>query len=313
MKCLLALILLNFTFSISAQVNQKFVALTIDDLPTVTDFDGDGAEREITRKIVGRIKSSKVPAIGFVNENQLFPDGKLDASEENLLRRWLAAKIDLGNHTYSHADINTIGLDAYEQDVLKGEIVTKKLLREYGKRMIYFRHPYLKTGADLPTKTGLENFLAAHHYTIAPVTIAVSDWVFAHAYDKARLSKNPPLAKKISQAYMPFVLQEFAYSENLSAKLFGRGIRQILLLHANSINAENLGKLILTLKSQGYQFISLTEALRDPAYSSKDSYVGENGMTWLERWAVTRGAEDLLGGEPSLPQFVSDAAGPDVD
>lgn len=309
-KIALILFLTIFSIAVHAQVQQKFVAITIDDLPTVTDLDGDQAERKITRKIVAHIKSFGIPAIGFVNENQLFPDdGNRDESEVNLLREWLAAGIDLGNHTYSHADINAIGLEAYEKDILKGELVTKALLRQYGKRMIYFRHPYLKTGADMETKINLENFLKAHNYTTAPVTIEASDWVFAHAYDKALLSKNQKLMKQISNAYVPFVLKEFEYSENLSSKLFGRQIKQILLLHANNINAENLGKLILALRNRGYKFVSVKNALTDPAYISKDNYTGQDGMPWLQRWAMTRSMP--IEGEPELPGFVRDEAGPE--
>lgn len=309
------IILLPILFSsltIFAQKPKKYIAVTIDDLPTVTDLDGDRAEREITRKIVGQIKSAGIPAIGFVNENQLFPDGKADDSEINLLREWLDAKIDLGNHTYSHADIDAMTLGEYEKDILKGEKITKKLLRQYGKKMIYFRHPYLKTGADLQTKIGLENFLKAHGYTVAPVTVEASDWVFAHAYDKALLSKNKRLMKKISDAYIPFVLEEFDYSEKQSDKLFGRNIKQTLLLHANNINAENLGKLIQALRNRGYKFVSLAETLRDPAYRTKDNYVGADGKTWLDRWALTLGVADSLDQEPAVPQFVRDEAGPET-
>lgn len=305
------LFLICLSCSVHAQAKRKFVALTIDDLPTVTDLDGDRAEREITRKIVDQIKYAGVPAIGFVNEIQLFPDGVRDESEVNLLREWLAAGIDLGNHTYSHADINQIGLDEYEKDVVKGETVLKELLPQYGKKLIYFRHPYLKTGADSATKNGLETFLKMRGYTVAPVTVEASDWVFAHAYDQAVLSKKMKLAREISDAYLPFVLREFDYAEKQSVKLFKRNIKQTLLLHANNINAENLGKLIQALRKRGYKFVSLTDALRDKAYQTKDNFVDADGVSWLERWAVTLHPIQSIENEPQVPEFVKDAAGPE--
>ncbi len=304
------IILLIFctVLAIDAQTAQKYVSVTIDDLPTVTDLDGDRPEREITRKIVGEIKRSGIPAIGFVNEIQLFPDGKRDASEVNLLRQWLDAGIDLGNHTYSHADINQIGLDAYEKDIIKGEKVTKELLKKYGKKMIYFRHPYLKTGQDEATKNGLKNFLDARGYTVAPITIVVSDWVFAHAYDQALLQKNAKLAGRISDSYVPFVLDEFGYAEKESDAMFQRQIKQTLLLHANNINAQSLGKMIAALQKRGYKFVSLGDALGDQAYRTKDEYIGADGADWFRRWALTLGAKPL-DGAPQIPAFVQKAAG----
>lgn len=309
-KTAAALFLAFCWIAANAQIKQKSVAITIDDLPAVTSINTGNAKREITRKIVSQIKKSGIPVIGFVNEGQLFTDGKRDEFKVNFLRQWLDAGIDLGNHTYSHADLSVMGLDEYEKDVVKGEIITKELLRQYKKKMIYFRHPYLKTGADMQTKNELDVFLKSRNYKIAPVTIAVSDWVFASAFDNAFLDKNEKLMKQISDAYIDFVLKEFEFSEKQSVKIFGYNIRHILLLHSNSINAENLGRLIRVLSERGYKFVSLENALRDPAYLTKDSYIGENGAAWLTRWAIARGKTDSFDTEPKLPEFITTAAQP---
>ena len=39
---------------------------------------------------------------------------------------------------------------------------------------------------------------------------------------------------------------------------------------------------------RGYGFVTLDEALVDPAYASEDTYTGRAGMSWLQRWAITR-------------------------
>lgn len=310
LSIILSSIFLSCSIAVHAQTGQKFVSLTIDDLPVVTSINTENAKNEITRKIVSQIKKENVPAIGFVNEGQLFTDGRRDEAKVDLLRQWLDAGIDLGNHAYSHPDLNAIGLDEYEKDVLKGEIITKELLRQYNKKMIYFRHPFLKTGADLQTKNALDNFLKAHNYKIAPVTIAVSDWVFASAFDNAYKDKNEKLMKQISAAYIDFVLKEFEFNEKQSVKIFGYNIKHVLLLHSNSVNAENLGKVIRALKKRGYKFVSLENALTDPAYQTEDKYVGENGTEWLSRWAITRGISNFYGSQPQLPEFVNAAANP---
>ena len=46
-----------------------------------------------------------------------------------------------------------------------------RLLEQKGRRLRYFRHPYLHAGRDTATKEALERFLVDHGYRIAPVTV----------------------------------------------------------------------------------------------------------------------------------------------
>ena len=296
-------------FAISLFAQRRFVAVTFDDLPVSTNREGETVEVEITTKILANIAKNRIPAIGFVNENQLFEDNVRDESKVDLLRQWLNAGLELGNHTFSHADLNKVTLDEYEKDILKGEIITKELLQSQGKQIRYFRHPYLSTGQDLPSKLGLNKFLNAKGYTITPVTIEASDWLFSDAYDKAFLKNDFALMKKIGAAYLQFSAKMIDYYTRQSVKIFNRNIKQILLVHANSINADYFDRVAEILKKRGYKFVSLKTALQDKIYRAPENYVGKEGISWIERWAITRGKEKILDDEPQVPKFVSEAAG----
>ena len=88
-----------------------------------------------------------------------------------------------------------------------------------------------------------------------------------------------------------------------------RPIPQILLIHANSINADFLGKLLSELKNRGYSFITLDEALKDNAYKSTDKYTGKGGISWLHRWALTQGKRgEFFKGEPEVPANIDELA-----
>jgi hypothetical protein len=64
------------------------------------------------------------------------------------------------------------------------------------------------------------------------------------------------------------------------------------------------------LAARGYRFVSLEEALRDPAYTSTDRFTGGAGISWLHRWALTRGGTSrVLPDEPRTPDWVLKAAG----
>ncbi len=309
MKFLILVLILFSALAIPAQKPQRFIAVTIDDLPVVAKDSNLQKRQEITRKLLGHLKKKKIPAIGFVNENKLYREEKLVAEEVDLLKAWLDAGLELGNHTFSHLSLHDNPLEKYQAEILKGEIVTKKLLADKNQKIKYFRHPFLWTGLSLEIKNELGKFLDQHGYTIAPVTIDNSDWIFARAYDNAIAKKDEKLKREIGAAYVPYLEAKTDYWERQSVKLFGREVKQILLLHANSINADYMGDIAEMLKKRNYKFVALEETLKDEAYKLPDTFVRRNGISWLHRWALAKGRENILPDEPKTPDFVLKAAG----
>lgn len=296
--------------SVNAQVaTKRYVAVTIDDLPVVSTKNDLKHRQEITKKILAHVKKAKMPAIGFVNESKLYRDGKLAKGEVDLLRQWVNAGLELGNHSYSHKSLNAIDLDVYTKDILDGEPVTKDLLKSKGMTMRYFRHPYLQTGMSMEVKAGLDKFLAENNYTIAPVTFDNADWIFARAYDNAYDKGDKELMKRIGEAYVPYMEAKVDYWERQSVKILGRELKQTLLIHANLINSDYLDDLAAMFKKRGYEFITLEEALKDEAYRLPDTFVKRGGISWLHRWALDKGKGMVLPDEPSPAQFVMDTAG----
>lgn len=303
----LPILILFLTFGLNAQ--ERFIAVTIDDLPVVAKNSDLQIRQEITGKLLAHITKAKVPAIGFVNEGKLYKDGKLIQAEVDLLKQWINAGLELGNHTYSHLSLHSNPLEKYTDEIIKGEIVTKKLLAEKGMQIRYFRHPYLNTGLDLRVKKDLDAFLSEHKYTIAPVTIDNGDWIFARAYDNAIEKNDRKLKRQIGNAYVPYLEAKTKYWEQQSLKLFDREIKQILLLHANSINADYFDDIAKMYKKRGYNFIALEEALKDEAYKLPDTFTRKAGISWLHRWALEKGRETIVKDEPGVPEFVMKAAG----
>jgi peptidoglycan/xylan/chitin deacetylase (PgdA/CDA1 family) len=296
-------------FTVSAQKTRRFVAVTIDDLPVVSTRRDLRTRQEITKNLLKHIKKAKVPAIGFVNENKLYTEGGRDEAQVDLLRAWLDANLELGNHTFSHVNIANVSLEKYKDEILRGEIITKELLAAKNKKMRYFRHPFLWTGLSLETKSELGKFLGEHGYTIAPVSIDNADWIFARAYDNAFDRGDQNLMKRVGAAYVPYLEAKTDYWERQSVRLFGREIRQILLLHANFINSDYFDDLARMYKKRGYEFVALEDALKDEAYRLPDNFIRRNGISWLHRWALDKGRENVLADEPKTPDFVLKAAG----
>lgn len=281
-----------------AQPPRREVAVTFDDLPSPQSYDV-ATLRDLTSKLLKTIASNQLPVIGFVNESKLYERDEVEARTA-ILKMWLDAGLELGNHTYSHLRLYTTPLAKFQDDVIRGETVTKKLLAERGMKLKYFRHPTLNTGPNLETKRAFEKFLAARSYTIAPVTIDNSEWIFADVYAKAKQRGDKATMKLVADAYVPYLEEMFQFYEKLSLDVLGYEVKQTLLLHANMLNADYFDDIVRMLKRRGYAFISLEQALTDKAYSLPDNYVGPVGISWLQRWAITKGQK--LRPEPGLPE-----------
>jgi len=290
-----------------SQPLQRAVAITFDDLPFVSGNRKYSELRELSAQLLRQINTDAVPAVGFVNESKLYVSCELDTQGVAILEDWLAMGLELGNHTYSHASLNQLPFANFTQDVIRGETVTKRLMAEHGRPLRYFRHPFLHVGKDTHTRAAFEEFLSDRGYTVAPVTINSGEWVFAAAYDKAALQGDEAVMRRVADAYVPYMEQVFKSAELQSFDLFGYEIKQVLLLHANALNAAHFADLVAMIKRRGYTFITLEAALQDRAYLSPNTYAGTEGLSWLDQWARTFGLRPRQKGE--VPLFVRQLAG----
>ncbi len=302
-------------FSLTTAGQSKKIAITIDDLPLNRIIHYDKKEYEdLTNRLVNQLVRQGAPVIGFVNEDKLYTDGSPDISKTGLLTKWLDAGFELGNHTYGHQSANRIPPEEFIENIKRGEIVTRKMMNQRGKTLRFFRHPFLHTGTSLETKNRIESFLKENGYTVAPVSVDNSEWIFAAAYEKVRLDKDAALMKFVGEEYIRYMKEKLLYWEEQAQSLFGRDISHILLIHANSLNADYYDELCDMMRSRNYIFISLEEALKDSAYETDDRFIKNNGISWIHRWAITAGKKrDFFGNEPTTPQSILDLAGIDSE
>jgi peptidoglycan/xylan/chitin deacetylase (PgdA/CDA1 family) len=286
--------------------SQHSVVITVDDLPGAlpgNDFAyGELKElQKINRGIPAALKAHHAWAIGFVNERKLQVAGERDGRAE-LLQMWLDAGLLLGNHNYAHDDFSNTPLQKYEDDLIRGEVVTEALLKPAGQTEKYYRHPYLNTGMTMEAKTAFDTFLKEREYAIAPVTIEDADYVFNDALAHAVENKDKKMAAKAKKEYLEYVDTVFDYAEKESAEMFGRQIPQIILVHDNALNLECMDALLTKLEKRGYKFVSLDAALADPAYATPDLYVG-TGILWMDRWKLALGMKLDLSKGPEPPSW----------
>jgi peptidoglycan/xylan/chitin deacetylase (PgdA/CDA1 family) len=281
------------------------VAITIDDGPVVGEMSDLTRFQRISAGLIGSLSAEKVPATIFVNERQLNVPGQRDARAA-VLEQWLDAGFDLANHTYSHPSLNKVPLSHFGDEIVKGEVIMRPLIERRGKKLEWFRYPFLHSGLNEDVHQGVVDFLAQRGYRVAPVTVDYADYTFAGAFRNQLAAGNTEFAEKIKEAYLNQVHAGFEYAEQTSIDVFGHEIPQILLIHCNELNSLTLRETIARLRTRGYQFVTLDEAMKDAAYERPDTFAGPGG-SWLSRTATVMGRKLTLQ-RPTVPDWITNTS-----
>jgi peptidoglycan/xylan/chitin deacetylase (PgdA/CDA1 family) len=295
--------------ALAAALAARMVALTFDDLPVAGAANPDSDPslttdeiRRINSAILSVLRAHRATAIGFVNERGVaeFADS---TERRRILAQWIAAGNDLGNHTYSHADLDGKSVEDFQREVENGEASIAPLMASAGKRLAYFRFPMNHTGETKAKHEAVARYLAERGYQVATCTIDNEDYEFERAY---RLMANDRASARMLRAdYLRYTAKEIDYYAALHRQVFGREIRQVMLLHVNRLNAEVLDQVLRLFEERGYRFITLAEAQADPAFRTPDTFVSRFGPMWGYRWAQLLGVRVDGSKEQEPPAWVT--------
>ena len=285
------------------------MVVTVDDLPVgPPNRHTLDQQRWITDRLVASLVERSVPAVGFVNQSKVEVGGQVDPARVALAERWLEAGLELGNHGHSHLDLHRVGVDAWFDDVDRGEAVLRPMMAARGLRLRYFRYPFLHTGRSVSEQRRTARGLVDRGYTVAPVTIDNGEWIYGDVYADAFNRGDEAMMDRLAPSYIDYMLDVVEFYEGQAGEIVGRPIPHVLLVHAYALNAAHLGALLDRLASDGWRWVTLEEALEDPVYRRPtDGYTGPGGITWLHRWAITAGVDpQVFSGEPEVPAWVRD-------
>jgi peptidoglycan/xylan/chitin deacetylase (PgdA/CDA1 family) len=301
MKRLLCFLSFFAVASFAFAASKREVAITVDDLPVAQSGAGAcrfGNLQILTLRLLEQFLRQKAPITAFVIAGNC-PD-LTDDDRRAVLKLWQDAGVELGSHTYSHLDLSTEDPAVYEADILKADQTLRPLLGGHALR--YFRYPFLHTGPTPEIKARVAKFVASQGYTNAPVTFDNSDWMFARVYAEGLSKGNMELMTHVKDEYVHYMETVVDFFEQRSLEVVGHEIPQILLMHANRLNVDLGADLLAMLKRRGYRFITLDQALKDPAYQLPENYAGTNGISWIHRWSMTKGMPDKS--EPQEPKWL---------
>lgn len=236
--------------SANSFANEHLVALTIDDLPFVGTNTSEKGNlgRTTTRfnKLVDTLVEKQVPATGFIIA------GSIAKGQWELLEYFKQQGFALGNHTYTHINLNQVGAERYIQDLDKAD----QKLTPIMTHPKYFRYPYLAEGRG-EDKSKVNDYLTNHQYVIAPVTIDSKDYRFNERLLKIHWRNRTDRLPALKREYLNYVDSQITKAE----KMHHGDKPEILLVHANLINSYAIGEVIDIFQKRGYRFITLDEAL----------------------------------------------------
>jgi lysophospholipase L1-like esterase len=239
------------------------IAVTFDDLPAHLPLPPGETAPSVVAAIARTLRQSGLQDVyGFVNAQRIEADPSLAES----LRAWRAAGLPLGNHGWTHANLNAVPLDDYTAEIARGEATLASLMGDRDWR--WYRYPYLAEGDDPGKRAAVRRYLADHHYRIAQVTMSFGDYLWNPPYARCAAAHDDAAIARLEASYLAAARESLEYSRALAHALYGRDIPYVLLMHVGAFDAHMLPRLIALYRDAGVRFVSLPEAERDPAYAA---------------------------------------------
>jgi peptidoglycan/xylan/chitin deacetylase (PgdA/CDA1 family) len=283
-RCLRVLLFAALAISSAAGQQRAEVAITVDDLPVHGDLPAGMTRAEIAKKMIEAFKAKSVPSVyGFVNAKNI--GGEQEKAD--VLATWVNSGFPLGNHTYSHIDLNTSTVQEFEDEISMNEAPLRTFMG--ARDWHWLRYPYLHEGDTLEKRRAIRKYLSDHGYKIAQVTLDFGDYAWNNPYARCVAKQDTQAIEWLKSSYLQTAKNDIALDRKLSVMLFGRDIKYVLLLHIGALDSIMLPDLLDLFKKEGFDFVSLEEAEKDPAYQSDPDAALLHGGTLLEQLTETKG------------------------
>jgi peptidoglycan/xylan/chitin deacetylase (PgdA/CDA1 family) len=175
----------------------------------------------------------------------------------------------------------------FEQEVARDEPILRQLAGATDWQ--WFRYPFLDEGKDAEQRKTARDVLARRGYKIAAVTMDFSDWAWTAPYARCSAANNQEAIARLEQMYLAAAREAIGYYRGLSHQLYARDIAYVILLHGSAFEARMLPRLIELYRQEGFRFVSLPEAERDPYYADQVQPGLRAQPQGLENKAIARG------------------------
>jgi peptidoglycan/xylan/chitin deacetylase (PgdA/CDA1 family) len=281
-----------FVFSlglIGICVAQK-LAITMDDLPLNGILPPGVTRTETARDVVAILKKRHVPPVyGFINAQRL--EGNPDGAEA--LKLWAAAE-PVGNHTYSHMDLEQNSAEAFEREIDENEPVLELLKLDSpggsaNDDWHWLRYPYLHEGDTVEKRRAVRAYLKTRGYQIAQVTLDWEDYMWNTAYTRCVEKNDAKSIEWLRTSYLSTASDFLDLGREQAKLIYGREINYVLLMHLGAFSSAILPDALDLLKKKGFKLVTLQEAESDSIYQGDPDVGLHDAGTLLDQWMQVKG------------------------
>ncbi len=269
------------------------VAFTFDDLPAHGPLPPGMARPAVVASILRTLQRERLPPVyGFVNGFRVarFP------YQIHIVQAWRAAGEPLGNHTWSHPELDKLSAADYEANILKNEALLQRV--DPKRNWHWFRYPFLEEGDTVAKREAVRTALAAHGYRIAEVSMDFQDYLWNEPYARCAARHDEAAIRTLHNTYLATADEYIGVYRELSHRLYGRDVPYVLLMHVGAFDARMLPELIALFRERGFTFTTLETAMADPVYAADPAVPSPGGTTFNELVAGERHVTVPDGQEP---------------
>ena len=273
---------LCFTALLSLPCQSQQMAITFDDLPAHGDLPPGATRLGIAQSVVATMNAHHLPPVyGFINGS-----ADEDPDTHAVFAAWRKGGHLLGNHTWSHPDINDVTAGAFTEDIARND----PLLLQYmpNADFHWFRYPFLHEGDTLDKRREVRDWLTDNGYKVAEVNMDFEDYLWNEPYARCVVKGDKASIRKLHDTYLATADNYQRYFRRLSQLVYHRDVKYILLMHLGAFDAKMLPELLDLYRRRGYTFITLDAAEKDPAYRANPDMADPSGGTLIEQVLAKR-------------------------
>jgi len=241
---------------------RPLIALTFDDLPAHGPLPIGGDRLVIGKTIIAALTAHHAPAFGFMNASF----GAGDPNAAKVLAAWRAAGLPIGNHTFGHVNLDTVGPAAFLADAARNEPAIAAVAG--GTDWHWLRYPFLVEGQSATARDTVRTGLYARGYRIAAVTMSFGDYAWNDAFARCTAHQDAPAIAALETSYLAAARTQAQRSRDLAHAALGHDIPYVLLMHLGAFDARMLPRLLDLYEQMGFGFTTLREAEADPFYAA---------------------------------------------
>lgn len=254
---------LNLLADAPAKDGRPVVALTFDDMPAHGPLPPGETRLGVARRIIAALKARGVSAPhGFINGGF----GEDDPQAPAVLEAWTAAGFPVGNHTWSHLNLDSTAAPAFLAEIDRNEPLLKRVAGRTDWR--WFRYPFLSEASDPAKRDAVRAGLKARGYRVAAVTMDFGDYAWNDAYARCKAKGDGDAVVGLERSFLDAARTGALRARALSRGALGRDIPYVLLLHLGAFDARVMPRLLAMYEELGFRFAPLAKAQADPFYAA---------------------------------------------